>query len=231
MGHQRTLSMSGGSGSDLPALLQPKQEQRSPIQGRQGGAKAGVQSLKVTLEESISTPQSPIVGDLMAGPNCPVSKAFSWCGWRTLTVDWLFGAEHDFWKIACQENIASQLSFFQSCEACPASLTVRRTYGAHSSFKLNKIQRPSRCQEEQRRTYSTSAVEAVAVANQSPIYVTPFLEPQAWLAANEEHRSCQTSKVLDSYPPPLVSSPLPLTTAQRDSTARSKLSLYLGPTA
>ena len=49
----------------------------------------------------------------MSGPNCPVSKAFIWCGWRTLSVDWVFGHERDFCKIACQESISQQLQ-----EAC-----------------------------------------------------------------------------------------------------------------
>ena len=51
----------------------------------------------------------PLLADLMSTPNCPVSKAFLWCGWRTLTVDWLFGKEHDLSKVDCQEAIGQQL--------------------------------------------------------------------------------------------------------------------------
>ena len=32
--------------------------------------------------------------DLMAGPNAPLTKAFIFCGWRTITVDWLIDASH-----------------------------------------------------------------------------------------------------------------------------------------
>ena len=37
----------------------------------------------------------PLMADLFAGPNVPLTRAFIFCGWRTLSVDWLLDPTHD----------------------------------------------------------------------------------------------------------------------------------------
>ena len=49
------------------------------------------------------------MADLMAGPNAPLSKAFIWCGWAAITVDWLLDPSHDLADIRRQESLHSQL--------------------------------------------------------------------------------------------------------------------------
>lgn len=49
------------------------------------------------------------MADLMAGPNAPLSKAFIWCGWSTITVDWLLDASHDLSDPRRQESLHAQL--------------------------------------------------------------------------------------------------------------------------
>ena len=45
---------------------------------------------------------APLMAHLMSSPIALVT-------WRTLTVDWLFGKEHDLSRVACQEAIGQQL--------------------------------------------------------------------------------------------------------------------------
>ena len=47
--------------------------------------------------------------DLMAGPNAPLTKAFIFCGWRTITVDWLIDASHDLSHPLRQASLHEQL--------------------------------------------------------------------------------------------------------------------------
>ena len=64
-------------------------------------------SLDGTQVETDSSP--PCMADLMAGPNAPLSKAFIWCGWAAITVDWLLDPSHDLADIRRQESLHSQL--------------------------------------------------------------------------------------------------------------------------
>ena len=52
----------------------------------------------------------PLVADLFCGPNLPLSKAFLWCGWRTLSVDWLLDKSHDLSNPLRQQSLHDQLS-------------------------------------------------------------------------------------------------------------------------
>ena len=49
------------------------------------------------------------MADLMAGPNVPLTKAFLWRGWRTLTVDWLLDPAHDLSNPHRQASLEEQL--------------------------------------------------------------------------------------------------------------------------
>ena len=51
----------------------------------------------------------PLMADLMAGPNAPLTKAFISCGWRCLTVDWLLDPSHDLADERRQQSLSSQL--------------------------------------------------------------------------------------------------------------------------
>ena len=78
------------------------------------------------------------MADLMSGPNCPVTKAFLFCGWRALAVDWLFGEEHDLSKPSCQEAIAEQLKdacFLVVAMDCSTKKQGARDSGARSIRK------------------------------------------------------------------------------------------------
>ena len=52
---------------------------------------------------------SPLMADLMAGPNAPLSKAFLWCGWACITVDWLLDPSHDLSHPLRQASLHDQL--------------------------------------------------------------------------------------------------------------------------
>ena len=49
------------------------------------------------------------LADLMCGPNLPLTKAFLWCGWRTISVDWLLDPAHDLSNPLRQKSLAGQL--------------------------------------------------------------------------------------------------------------------------
>ena len=45
------------------------------------------------------------MADIMAGPNTPITKAFLFCGWRTIPLDWCFGTSHDLSSKAVQAHL------------------------------------------------------------------------------------------------------------------------------
>lgn len=49
------------------------------------------------------------MADLMAGPNAPLTKAFLWCGWSCITVDWLLDPSHDLANPLRQSSLSDQL--------------------------------------------------------------------------------------------------------------------------
>ena len=49
------------------------------------------------------------MADLYAGPNAPLSKAFIFCGWETISVDWLIDSSHDLADPRRQESLHEQL--------------------------------------------------------------------------------------------------------------------------
>ena len=61
-------------------------------------------------EDTVLGPsEPPLMVDLMAGPNAPLTKAFIFCGWRTITVDWLIDASHDLSHPLRQASLHEQL--------------------------------------------------------------------------------------------------------------------------
>ena len=54
-------------------------------------------------------PYAPLMADLMSGPNAPLTRAFLWCGWRCITVDWLLDDSHDLANPLRQASLAAQL--------------------------------------------------------------------------------------------------------------------------
>ena len=55
------------------------------------------------------TPATPRMADLMAGPNAPLTKAFLFCGWECITVDWLLDSSHDLSNPLRQASLHDQL--------------------------------------------------------------------------------------------------------------------------
>lgn len=49
------------------------------------------------------------MADLMAGPNAPLTKAFLFCGWECITVDWLIDSSHDLANPLRQASLHEQL--------------------------------------------------------------------------------------------------------------------------
>ena len=54
-------------------------------------------------------PTPPCMADLMAGPNAPLTKAFLFCGWSAITVDWLLDPSHDLANPQRQKSLRTQL--------------------------------------------------------------------------------------------------------------------------
>ena len=50
------------------------------------------------------------MADLLAGPNAPLSRAFLFCGWHCIPVDWLLDPSHDLSCPERQQSLAEQLS-------------------------------------------------------------------------------------------------------------------------
>ena len=53
--------------------------------------------------------QLPRMADLYAGPNTPLSKAFIFCGWETISVDWMLDSSHDLSNGLRQQSLHEQL--------------------------------------------------------------------------------------------------------------------------
>ena len=53
--------------------------------------------------------KAPLMADLMSGPNATLTKAFLFCGWKCITVDWLLDASHDLANPIRQASLATQL--------------------------------------------------------------------------------------------------------------------------
>ena len=51
----------------------------------------------------------PLMVDLFCGPNLPLGKAFLYCGWRCLPVDWALDPSHDLSNPQRQDSIREQL--------------------------------------------------------------------------------------------------------------------------
>ena len=49
------------------------------------------------------------MADLYAGPNTPLSKAFIFCGWETISVDWMLDRSHDLSNSLRQQSLHEQL--------------------------------------------------------------------------------------------------------------------------
>ena len=49
------------------------------------------------------------MADLYAGPNVPLSKAFIFCGWETISVDWMLDKSHDLSNSLRQQSLHDQL--------------------------------------------------------------------------------------------------------------------------
>ena len=51
----------------------------------------------------------PLMVDLFCAPNLPLGKAFLYCGWRCLPVDWALDPSHDLSNPQRQDSIREQL--------------------------------------------------------------------------------------------------------------------------
>ena len=76
----------------------------------------------------VDKPYTPLMADLLSGPKAPVTKAFLFCGWRCLTVDWLIDPSHDLSNDGRQRSLAEQLQqadFICTCAAMDCSTKSR----------------------------------------------------------------------------------------------------------
>ena len=70
----------------------------------------------------------PLMADLFAGPNAPVTKAFLWCGSQCITVDWLLDPTHDLPNPLCRQSLSAQLeevSFIVAAMDCSTKSRAR----------------------------------------------------------------------------------------------------------
>ena len=70
------------------------------------------------------------MADLMSGPNAPLTKAFLFCGWRCITVDWLLDPSHDLANPVRQDSLATQLQavdFIGAAMDCSTKSRARET--------------------------------------------------------------------------------------------------------
>ena len=68
------------------------------------------------------------MADLFSGPHMPLGKAFLFCGWRVLPVDWLLDPDHDLSIPACQARVHEQLqdaSFIAAALDCSTKSRAR----------------------------------------------------------------------------------------------------------
>ena len=49
------------------------------------------------------------MADLMSGPNAPLTRAFIFCGWRCITIDWLINPQHDLANLEFQRELHEML--------------------------------------------------------------------------------------------------------------------------
>ena len=49
------------------------------------------------------------MADLMSGPNAPLTRAFIFCGWRCITIDWLINPQHDLAHPEFQQELHEML--------------------------------------------------------------------------------------------------------------------------
>ena len=79
--------------------------------------------------------EPPLMADLMCGPNLPLTKAFLWCGWRTVSVDWLLDPAHDLSNPLRQKSLAGQLNRSADQPLGLPGLSVKdnAACGSHSS--------------------------------------------------------------------------------------------------
>ena len=54
---------------------------------------------------------SPIMADIMCGPNAPLAKSFIMAGWRAIAVDLLIDPSHDLSDTCCQTTVHSRLAY------------------------------------------------------------------------------------------------------------------------
>lgn len=52
---------------------------------------------------------APLMADIFAGPNVPITKAFLFCGWRAIPVDWQLDSSHDLSNKHRQVSLHNQL--------------------------------------------------------------------------------------------------------------------------
>ena len=67
------------------------------------------------MTSSMGNPDgAPLMADIMSGPTAPLTKAFLFCGWRCLPVDWLIDPTHDLAHPARQASLSEQLQSVDS---------------------------------------------------------------------------------------------------------------------
>ena len=89
--------------------------------------------------------EPPLMADLMCGPNLPLTKAFLWCGWRTVSVDWLLDPAHDLSNPLRQKSLAGQLEetdFIAAAMDCSTKSWARELPRKFNDGRLRSADQP-----------------------------------------------------------------------------------------
>ena len=98
---ERICGMPGHGASQCRAKISPW---RGPA--GEAGTSAGQDAARPVDRANC---QLPRMVDLYAGPNTPLSKAFIFCGWETISVDWMLDSSHDLSNSLRQQSLHEQL--------------------------------------------------------------------------------------------------------------------------
>ena len=52
---------------------------------------------------------APLVADIFCGPTAPITKAFLFCGWHSIPIDWELDPSHDLSNPLRQQSLSEQL--------------------------------------------------------------------------------------------------------------------------
>ena len=82
---------------------------RRSLEGALGGEGDSPIGSELSHPHTGSQEDGPLMVDLMCGPNMPLAKAFLFCGWRVLPIDWSLDSGHDLSNPLRQQALEAPL--------------------------------------------------------------------------------------------------------------------------